>query len=138
MICDDIIAEQKFLKSPAMIRLAAMGRHYLVSTFVSTQSYTKIPRPVRLQARSLILFPSSQDEVELVVNDHCPPHVSKKDFRQLVEYATRDKHDFLYINADAEPSKRFRKRFSEYLVPNVYREGHNSNVVRKSKRSRRV
>jgi hypothetical protein len=117
IIFDDIVADPQFLKSNAVIRLATMGRHYLVSSIINTQSYTKIPRAVRLQANALILFPSSNNEVKLLIEDTCPPHVSKKSFGKLIEYATNGRHDFLFINNFDPVETRFRKAFTEYLNP---------------------
>ena len=117
VIFDDIVSNVKFLKSPAMLKLATMGRHYLISSIINTQSYTKIPRGIRLQANSLILFPSSNNEVKLLVDDITPPHCSKKTFLKLVEYATKSKHDFLYVNNFEPTETRFRRCFQEYLNP---------------------
>lgn len=116
-IFDDIVASQEFLTSSAFLRFATMGRHNLAGGIVCTQSYTKIPRIVRLQARAVILFPSNQDEVQLIVQDFCPPHMHKRDFTELVESATTEEHDFLHINMTAKPSHRFRRCFGTYLIP---------------------
>jgi hypothetical protein len=92
-----------------------MARHSLVSSIVNTQSYTKIPRTVRLQANGLILFPSNNGEVKLLVDDVCPPHCSKRDFMKVVDYATKGKHDFLFVNNFSEDRYRFRKNFEQYV-----------------------
>jgi septin family protein len=117
IIFDDIISNQHFLKSAAMLRLATMGRHYLISSIINTQSYTKVPRAIRLQANALILFPSSNNEVKLLVEDATPPHCSKQNFMKLVEFATEGKHDFLFVNNFDPVETRFRKGFKQYLSP---------------------
>ena len=117
IIFDDIVSNQNFLKSSAMIKLATMGRHFLISSIINTQSYTKIPRAIRLQANALILFPSSQNEVKLLAEDITPPHTSKKVFMELIQYATQGKHDFLFVNNFDPVETRFRKGFEEYLAP---------------------
>jgi hypothetical protein len=117
IIFDDIVSDPKFLKSNAMVKLATMGRHFLISSIINTQSYTKVPRVIRLQANALILFPSSNNEVDLLAFDTCPPHCIKKDFMKLIEYATSGKHDFMFINNFEPTETRFRKGFSEYLTP---------------------
>ena len=116
IIFDDIVSHKKFLDSPAFLRLATMGRHSLISSIINVQSYTKCPRGVRLQANGVILFPSNQNEVGLLVDDHCPPNKSKKQFRQLVDHATHEKHSFLYIHCPSEPEQRFRRKFGSYLT----------------------
>jgi hypothetical protein len=115
LIFDDIVSNPKFLKSDAMIKLATMGRHYLISSIINTQSYTKIPRAIRLQANSMILFPSNQNEVKLIAYDQCPPNHRKKDFLKLIEHATSGKHDFLFANYFLPANERFRKNFDTIL-----------------------
>ena len=117
IIFDDIISDPKFLKSPAMVKLATMGRHFLISSIINTQSYTKVPRVIRLQANGIILFPSSNNELKLLGDDTAPPNCTKKDFLKLIDYATSGKHDFLYINNFEPVETRFRKGFSQYLNP---------------------
>tara|TARA_R110000822_G_scaffold186035_4_gene325163 strand:+ start:4443 stop:5258 length:816 start_codon:yes stop_codon:yes gene_type:complete len=115
IIFDDIVGNQKFLKSDTMTNLATMGRHSLISSVINTQSYTKIPRVIRLQANGLIVFPSSNNEIELIIFDLCPPHTSKKQFAKLIEYATTGKHSFLYSNNPEPVETRFRKNFDTYI-----------------------
>lgn len=115
IILDDIISNHKFLKSDAMIKLATMGRHFLVSSIINTQSYTKIPRAIRLQANSLILFPSNQNEIKLVAEDICPPKCKPRDFLALIDHATKDKHSFLFANYFEPAERRFRKTFTTIL-----------------------
>lgn len=115
ILFDDIVANKKFLESMAFLRLATMGRHSLVSSIINTQSYTKIPRALRLQANALILFPSNLNEVKVVSEDITPPHHSRRDFLKLIEAATNDKHDFLFVNNFSPVATRFRRGFSAYL-----------------------
>jgi septin family protein len=118
IIFDDILSNEKFLKSPAMIKLATMGRHSLISSIINTQSYTKVPRAIRLQANSVVLFPSNNSEVELLCDDYCPPHKKKNQFKKLIEHATKGKHDFLFINNFQPVETRFRKNFDIILKLN--------------------
>lgn len=117
VVLDDIISDPKFLKSDPMVKLATMGRHFLISSVINTQSYTKVPRVIRLQANGVIVFPSSNNELKLLADDTAPPNCTKKDFLKLIDYATSGKHDFLYINNFDPVETRFRKGFSQYLNP---------------------
>ncbi len=116
ILFDDIIANKKFLDSEAMLKLATFGRHSLVSSIINTQSYTKVPRALRLQANALILFPSNLNEVRIVAEDITPPHHSRKDFMKLIEVATKSKHDFLFANFFDPVETRFRRGFETYLT----------------------
>jgi len=117
VICDDCVGDKAFIKSDILIKLAIHGRHNLCSSIICTQSYTKVPRVIRLQAQGLALFPSSQNEVKLLCDDYCPPHKSKRDFNKLIEFATDEPFSFLYINNHCPVMKdRYRKKLSEIIV----------------------
>lgn len=116
IMCDDCISQKAFMKSDILTRLATAGRHSLISTIICSQSYTKVPRVIRLQSQGLILFPSSNDELELLNRDLCPPNTSKKAFLDLIKYATESRFSFLYVNHHCDDSKdKFRKNFDVIL-----------------------
>lgn len=116
IVCDDCISQKHFMKSDILSRLATAGRHSLISTIILSQSYTKVPRVIRLQAQGLILFPSSNDEIELLSQDLCPPHTTKKQFMGLIKYATAEPYSFLYVNHHVKNNDdKFRKNFDRIL-----------------------
>lgn len=116
IICDDCISERVFIKSNILSRLATAGRHSLISTIICSQSYTKVPRVIRLQCQGLIVFPSSNDEIELLCEDLCPPGVSKKEFLDIIKFATDERYSFLFVNHhSSNPKDKFRKRFAEII-----------------------
>ena len=85
---------------------------------IRDRSWTKLPRVCRLQASDIFFFPSSQSEVEIVSTEFCPPHTTKKQFQELVEHATGEQYQFLYISANSPPDKRFRKNLDKMLSVN--------------------
>lgn len=116
IICDDCISEKVFIKSNILSRLATAGRHALISTIICSQSYTKVPRVIRLQCQGLIVFPSSNDEIELLCEDLCPPGISKKEFLDIIKFATDERYSFLFVNHMCkDPKDKFRKRFAEII-----------------------
>lgn len=116
IICDDCISHKLFIKSDILIMLATAGRHALISTIICTQSYTKVPRVIRLQAQGLIIFPSSNDEIELLADDLTPPNVSKKHFIEMIKYATDEPYSFLFVNHHVKNQRdKFRKNFNEII-----------------------
>jgi energy-coupling factor transporter ATP-binding protein EcfA2 len=110
VVVDDCIGNKAFMKSDILTKLAIHGRHNLMSSIICTQSYTKVPRAIRLQAAGLALFPSSQNEVKLLIEDYCPANHSKKSFEKIVKFATDEPHQFLFIQNHCKKMKeRYRK-----------------------------
>lgn len=110
-IFDDILNRQKFLKSDIMRKLASANRHYLVSWFILTQYIRAIPPVIRQNASAIIFFPGSLAEVEKLAEENCEPMMTKKEFIEIVQHATNDKHSFLFINRKSENGQRLRKGF---------------------------
>ena len=122
LIFDDIIGEREILKSKSLLRLASLGRHYLLHTFLLTQSWTKVPRALRIQSMGIYLFTSSMSEVELLSTEYCPPNMTKKQFINLVSDATKDRYNFLFINSFEPPDNRYRKNIDEVINLNNYKK----------------
>jgi len=115
IIFDDIQSDAKFMRSKSFTRAFIQGRHCNMSIAVCCQSWTKLPRVCRLQGSDIFFFPSSQSEVEVVSEEYCPPNTTKKQFRELVQHATGEQYQFLYISCNSKPEKRFRKNLDTIL-----------------------
>lgn len=116
VICDDVIGDKNFMKSDILGKMAIHGRHNLISSVICSQSYTKVPRYIRLQAQGLGIFPSNQDEVKLLNNDYCPANCSFKEFNKIIRFATDEPYSFLFINNHCKDmNKRFRKRLGHII-----------------------
>lgn len=113
LIFDDIISDRHFLGSPVTLKLFAMLRHYLCSIMILTQSYNKIPRSLRLQANGVYIFPCSRSEVEVIKDELCPPHMTKKEFEAVLADATAEDYAFLHINNHAPNAKKIRKNICD-------------------------
>ena len=117
IVFDDIISRPRFLRSKQMLRLVSACRHSLISVFLLTQSFTKIPRALRLNANAIYLFPSSNSEVKILVDEFCPPNYSEKNFRKLVKHATSKPYDFLFINNFCKDyHEKYRKNLDTILL----------------------
>jgi hypothetical protein len=113
-IFDDIQSATKFMNSDAFTKLFIAGRHSNISIIVAIQSWTRLPRVLRLQASNIMLFPSSNSEVELLADEYTPPGSSKREFMGLVQHATREPYNFLHINNQA-PENKYRKNLDIVL-----------------------
>lgn len=115
ILLDDIQSDKKFLASKAIKRLFLMNRHYGISTWLCGQSFNLTPRACRLQANNLFMFPMGGSEMKVLLDEFTPPGLNKKEFQQLVEYATGEQYQFLHINMKAPPKERFRKNLDTIL-----------------------
>jgi len=115
-IFDDILNRQKFLKGNSMRKLASANRHFLVSWFVLSQYYKAIPPVIRTNASAIIYFPASLAENERLSDEQCLPGMSKKDFIELIDYATSEPYSFMFINNKAKKaSEKIRKGFDKVI-----------------------
>ncbi len=118
LIYDDIISQKKFMNSEFFTTCYIQNRHIGISTWVCTQSFNKIPRVCRLQANNLFIFAGSGSETEILCNEFCPPHTSKKDFEKLIKHATNERFNFLHISMRSPPEERFRRNLDCVLTIN--------------------
>ena len=122
IILDDVIANRDFLNSPQALKMFALLRHYQVAIIVLMQSYNKLPRALRINANAVAVFPSSQSEVEVLLDEITPAGLKKKEFQKVIEYCTDGRYDFLYINNHADPGSRVRKNLDEVIDLNSYKK----------------
>ena len=122
IIMDDIIADRSFLQSESALRAFALLRHYLCSILILSQSFTKIPRALRLNVNAIAIFPASASEVQILCDEVCPPSLKKREFENVIDYCTEGKFDFLYINNHADRDKRIRKNMDEIVNLDDFRE----------------
>ena len=86
LIMDDVIANRDFLNSPEALKMFALLRHYQCSIIVLMQSYNKLPRALRINANATIVLPSTQSEIEVLLDELCPAGISKKEFQKVIEF----------------------------------------------------
>lgn len=115
VLLDDIQADKKFLRSETIIRIFIANRHYNTSVWLAGQSFNLTPRPCRLQANNLFIFPMSGSELEVLRKEFTPAGMKSKDFVELIRYATSELYQFLHINMREPPKTRFRKNLKHVL-----------------------
>jgi hypothetical protein len=122
IIMDDVIADRGFLNSNEALILFSLLRHYLCSIIVMMQSYNKLPRPLRINCNAIMVFPCLQSECEILLDEITPSGIKKRDFEKVLEYATKDKYNFLYINRHADREKMIRKNLDEIIDLEKYKK----------------
>jgi hypothetical protein len=115
IIYDDCQSNEKFLRSKPVIQSFIAGRHYNMSVFLCSQSWTRTQRVCRLQCSNVMFFPGTESEVDLLTNEFCPPNTTKAQFRRLIKHATAQNFNFLHINMKAPVAERYRKNLDTML-----------------------
>lgn len=115
IIFDDCVADNDLLKTPEFVKCFIACRHYNFTTLICSQSYKSVPRKCRLQANNIIYFKGSQSENEVILEDRCPPNMSKKTGLSLIDFATKEDFSFLHINMRVDFKTRYRRNFTEII-----------------------
>jgi len=111
IIFDDIITYKKFLRSNVFTFCATGGRHIGIACFLLSQYYKAIPVTVRTNARAIIYFPSCESENDKFAEENAGVGLSKAEMKNIIHFATKVKHEFLFVNHDQEIGKKFSKNF---------------------------
>jgi hypothetical protein len=95
-------------------RLFMNGRHLLISTILTAQKYTDILTGARENATGLILYDSSQKQLETIYMDHGLNE--KKEFLKMFREVTREPHSYLVINYSNPREMRFLNQHFEPMT----------------------
>lgn len=114
IILDDVQSSQSFLKSDVILDLFLKNRHYNISTWLCSQSYTKTPRACRLQANNIFYFRGSASESDLIIDEYSPGGMRKKDFEKILnEQVFLEPYDFLHYNMRRQ--KKYSRNIDDVL-----------------------
>ena len=105
IIFDDVSFDPDFKKSKIVKKIFQNGRHILLSTIVTAQVYTNVSTAARENSKGLILFDSSDRQIERMAFDHST--LSMRDFKKMFRDTTKKKHSFMCINYSNDNDKRF-------------------------------
>jgi len=117
-ILDDLFFSNQFRqenqKDSMLLKLFQNARKYLGSVLCLAQKASSIATPIRENASFVITFSASNKQADLLEGDYnfLP---SSKDFHRVFKQATKDKHDFLFINMDAPVDRRYMDRDFKFL-----------------------
>lgn len=125
VILDDVIDDQKFVKSKAFRTLAIRPRQYYLCVFLLSQYMNSIPKQSRMQSQNIFCFSGTNLDSEIYADMLCPANLTKKQFHGLMEYAWTktddDPYPFLYINRKCGEDKRYRKNLLEFIDINKFK-----------------
>lgn len=107
---DQSVIEQYFIRS----RKIAKG----VSCIYLSQNYFGTPKTIRVNCNYIILKKlSSTRDLKMIMNDFSLG-VDKETLLEIYKFCTYEKSDFLMIDIDSPPEKRFRKNFLDIIQLN--------------------
>jgi hypothetical protein len=117
VICDDVISSNKFMKSDALKSLFFQGQNLKMSVWLLTQSYVKLPRSLRINAHYMAFFSGMTDtETERLQEEHRPPTVDKKTFKEVISDCLKDPYSFIYLdNSHPDRNLKFRCGFDKII-----------------------
>lgn len=94
------------IHNSAIEKLFCNGRHLNISTIVSAQKYTQLPSVARENATGMVLFNSTDKQLELMSDDN-NYFENRKDFKKLFRNLTKEKHAFLVVNYSNDFDKMY-------------------------------
>jgi hypothetical protein len=63
----------------------------------------------------LCIFPSLSSEIEIMLDEVMPANLTKKEFREIINYCTSKKYEFMTINNNAVNGQKIRKNLYEII-----------------------
>ena len=117
IIIDDWADNEKVVrKNKELIKLFTKGRHWYISTFITSQSYTQISPVVRKNATQLFIFRlRNQKDLDAILEELSGLY-DKKTLDKIYRVATNDRHGFLYIDLmESDKKKMFYKNINQRI-----------------------
>ena len=90
-------------------------RHASASIIMVTQAYKEIPKTVRTNFSSLIVFEIPNEKELEVIYEENSLYMKKRPWYEMYEYAIDGDHDFLFINYQQPKKLRAMKNFNEVI-----------------------
>lgn len=114
-IFDDILGNPKFMRSGIMRTICTANRHSNVSYMILSQYYRGVTPIIRQNVAYIIYFPASELENQKLADEQTPANMHKRDFMDVIKFATSEKYSFLSINTRAQANEQLRKGFNERI-----------------------
>lgn len=91
-------------------------RHIPMTICYLVQSWTGLPRPIRLNATHFIIYKTGDLKQLKQIYENFATYVTQEEFMQVYQYAVSKPHGFLFIDTDPkEESMRFRSGFNDFI-----------------------
>jgi len=114
LIFDDVINEKQ-MNDKTMVNLFFRGRHLSISTWITSQSYKKVPRSVRLNLTHLYIFAPSADESKMIAVEQRNVMISEKELDKMIRFYTKKRFTFFQINKYADLAEQYRYNLNNVI-----------------------
>lgn len=115
---DSVMLEKKLMKE--IDKFYMMGRKLGFSCIFLSQDYHSVPQFIRRQLMYLILFKLNDlKDMKTILSKYCTD-IDLDKLRNMLNYATESKGDFLTIAVNEPKDIRYRKNFVNILDPNKF------------------
>ena len=118
LICDDLQGTSMYTNARENLisHIAIKSRHVPITICYLVQSWTGLPRVIRLNATQFIIFKTGDKKQLHQIYEHFGTFVDEETFNRVYTTAITPQHGFLYI--DTEPKEeymRFRSGFNHFI-----------------------
>jgi len=122
-------------KKDALTHMIIKHRHIPITIALLAQSWTGIPRTIRLNTTQFAIFKTGDKTQLKQIYDTFANTIPYEEFESLYKEAVAPPHGFLFIDTVPKKEyKRFRSSFNEFLVPQS-ESGSVPQLKKKSKKS---
>lgn len=106
---DDTITTISLSRQSLLNRLFFQGRHSKISTCITSQHYTSVPKGVRLNADNAIIFDVNTKQATAMGDEQT---IESNEFAIILRYATEEAYSFLVVMYKHPIKTRYQLRFT--------------------------
>jgi DNA polymerase III delta prime subunit len=92
------------------------GRHKRCINIYLAQSYSKVPITIRRNCRVFFIWTLTRGRDLKIIYDDMAQEMSYNMFKLIFMEATKIPYNFLYVDKNGIPSKKYRRNLSDYLI----------------------
>tara|TARA_R110002110_G_scaffold365966_2_gene575948 strand:+ start:3620 stop:4519 length:900 start_codon:yes stop_codon:yes gene_type:complete len=132
LICDDCASSDLMKQGKSYFNhFVMLSRHRNCSVIINVQYFKApaVPKIIRDNLTFLCIFKTHDNKSLNEIWEEVSGVLPRKEFLKLYDYATKQKHNFLYINLRDDDEKRFRKNFNEPITPEKLGEVNDEDYV---------
>jgi hypothetical protein len=117
IIFDDLVGSSLFAGSRGSYfkGINTRHRHYSSSFIMVSQGYKEIPKTIRTNWTSLIVFEIGNEQEVFVIYQEYAMGLTYENWLEVYKHATEEDHSFLFINFQKPKRMRMMKNFTNYL-----------------------